>query len=58
MYEELKECAYPNKTNPGDTVGAITYVRGLEEHVTGDIEAVHVRTIGNVDHLVYRENFS
>jgi hypothetical protein len=46
LYEELKECAYPNKTNPGDTVGAISYVRNLEEHVTGDIEAIHVRTIG------------
>lgn len=46
LYEELKECAYPNKTNPGDTMGAITYVQNLEEHVTGDIEAIHVRTIG------------
>ena len=46
LYEELKECAYPNKTNPGDTVGALTYVESLEEHVSGDIEAIHIRTIG------------
>jgi hypothetical protein len=46
LFEELKECSYPNKTNPDDTVGAVTYVTKLEEHVSGDIEALHIRTIG------------
>jgi hypothetical protein len=46
LHEELIECSFPNNLSPGDTVGAITYVRDREEHVTGDIEAITLRTIG------------
>eukprot|EP01038_Epipyxis_sp_PR26KG_P006266 gene6266-8630_t len=46
LYEELVECSFPNNLNPGATVGAITFVKSLEEHVSGDIEAIHIRTIG------------
>lgn len=46
LYEDLNECSFPNDLTPGDTVGAITYVRSLYEHVSGDIEALDVRTIG------------
>lgn len=37
---------FPNQLGPGDTVGALTYVRALQEHVGGDIEVVSVRTLG------------
>jgi hypothetical protein len=46
LFEELSECSFPNYMSPGDTVGAVTYVSSREEHITGDIEALNVRTIG------------
>lgn len=46
LFEELIDCAYPNNLCPGDTVGAVTFIRMHEEHISGDIEAVTVRTIG------------
>eukprot|EP01036_Dinobryon_divergens_P033097 gene33095-42812_t len=46
LFEELLECSFPNHLNPADTVGALTYVTSMEEHVSGDIEALTVRTIG------------
>lgn len=51
LYEKLVECSFPNNLGPEDTVGAVTFVQGLEEHIGGDIEAVSVRTIGvkNID---------
>lgn len=51
LYEKLVECSFPNNLSPEDTVGAVTFVQALEEHIGGDIEAVCVRTIGikNVD---------
>lgn len=53
LFEELKECSFPNNLAPGDTVGAITFINSLEEHVGGDIEAVNIRTVGikNMDVL-------
>lgn len=51
LYEKLVECSFPNNLSPEDTVGAVTFVQALEEHIGGDIEAVCVRTIGikNID---------
>jgi hypothetical protein len=51
LYEELLDCAFPNNLHPGETMGAITYVDELNEHVSGDVEAINIRTIGvkNVD---------
>lgn len=46
LYEELEECSFPNNMNPGDTVGAMTFIKSLEEHVSGDIECINTRTIG------------
>lgn len=46
LYEELLQCTFPNNLSPGDTVGAVTFVQALEEHVSGDIEALTIRTIG------------
>ena len=46
LYEELLECSFPNNLCPGDTVGALTYVSGVEEHVSGDIEGITIRSIG------------
>lgn len=51
LYEELIDCAFPNNLHPGETMGAITYVQDLEEHVSGDVEAINLRTLGlkNID---------
>ena len=46
LFEEIIECEFPNNLNPADTVGAVTFVGELEEHVSGDMEAITVRTIG------------
>ncbi len=46
LYEELLDCSFPNNLSPQDTVGAVTYVRGKEEHISGDMEAIAVRSIG------------
>ena len=51
LYEELLSCAFPNETTPGDCIGAMTFVLSREEHMSGEMEAVEVRTIGikNID---------
>jgi len=46
LHEQLQECIFPNNLSPGDCVGAVTFVQGLEEHVGGDIEALCIRTVG------------
>ena len=46
LYEELLDCAFPNHLHPGETMSAITFVDDLEEHVSGDVEAINLRTIG------------
>jgi hypothetical protein len=38
--------------SPGDTVGVMTFIRSREEHISGDIEALEVRTIGNHEQSV------
>lgn len=53
LFEELLECSFPNNLSPGDTVGALTYVHSLEENVSGDIEAVNIRTIGIIGRIRY-----
>lgn len=35
------------------SVGCLTYVESLEEHVSGDIEAIHIRTIGGYVYVLY-----
>jgi len=51
LYEELIECSFPNNLHPGETMGAMTFVGELEEHVSGDVEAINIRTVGvkNID---------
>jgi hypothetical protein len=46
LYEELLECSFPNETSPGEAVGALSYIQSREEHMSGDIEAIELRTIG------------
>ena len=55
LHEELLYCSFPNYLSPGDTVGAMTFIQSLEEHVSGDIEAVAVRTIGVKNYDVHRQ---
>ena len=51
LYEELLECTFPNETTPGDCLGAMSFVLSRDEHMSGEMEVVHVRTIGikNID---------
>lgn len=46
LFEELIECSYPNNTSPGDALGSLTYIGDREEHVSGDIECLTIRTVG------------
>jgi hypothetical protein len=46
LHEEVMECSYINNLHPGDTVGAISFVHSVKENVEGDLEEVHLRTIG------------
>jgi len=46
LHEDLYDCYFINNLHPGDTVGAMTYVKQVEENVGGDLEAVTLRTIG------------
>ena len=51
IHEELTECMFPHFLLPGEVMGAISFVLKVEEHISGDIECVTVRTVGvkNVD---------
>ena len=61
LFEDLLECSFPNKLSPSISttqqhpVGAVTYVMEQAEHVSGDVEAVTVRTIGIKNCDVHRE---
>ena len=46
LHEKLTECCFPNNLAPGDALGAVSYISSREEHVTGDFEALNIRTIG------------
>lgn len=54
LHQELLDCSFPNNLSPDDPVGAITFTQALEEHVSGDIEAITVRTIGIKNFDVHR----
>ena len=51
LHEDLLECSYINNLHPGDTVGALSFVRSLEETVSGELESLIIRTVGvkNID---------
>jgi hypothetical protein len=51
IHEELTECVFPNSLLPDEVVGAVSFITKLEEHISGNIECVTVRTLGikNVD---------
>ena len=45
LHEDLLECSYINNLHPGDTVGAMSFVKTLEETVSGDMESLVIRTV-------------
>jgi len=51
IHEEAASVSYINNVHPTDIVGAVTYVKSLEENVSGDMEGLTVTTIGikNID---------
>jgi citrate lyase subunit beta/citryl-CoA lyase len=55
LYEELNGCVFPNETCPGETIGAMTFIISREEHRSGDMEAVELRTIGVKNMDVHRQ---
>jgi hypothetical protein len=46
LYEDLDQCVFPCNLFPGEAISSMTFVKGLKEHVSGDIESITVRTIG------------
>jgi len=46
LYEELIDCNFSNNFNPGDTMSAMTFIKSVDEHISGDIEAVTIRSFG------------
>ena len=46
LHEEIKSCAYINKLNPDSVVGAISFVHSVDDNLPGDMEMVHVTTLG------------
>lgn len=55
LYEELDACSFPNETAPGETIGALTFIKSREEHRSGDMEAIELRTIGVKNMDVHRQ---
>ncbi len=51
LHEELINVAYINHVHPGDVVSAVTFVKKLDENISGDMESLVVCTLGvkNVD---------
>jgi hypothetical protein len=52
LHEELLSCSYVNSLHPKDVVSAMTFVNSIEPtNGPGDLETVHVRTVGvkNID---------
>ncbi|GAB5037318.1 Hypothetical protein NocV09_07200060 [Nannochloropsis oceanica] len=51
LHEELVECSFVNHLHPWDIVSSFSYIKEMDENVTGDLEALTIRTIGvkNVD---------
>ena len=46
LHEEIKSCAYIQKLNPDNVVGAISYVHAVDDNLPGDMELVTVTTLG------------
>lgn len=55
LYEEVLECVFPNETPPGVTVGAMSFILNREEHMSGDMEAIKIRTFGIKNMDVHRD---
>ncbi|GMH74930.1 hypothetical protein TrLO_g2017 [Triparma laevis f. longispina] len=46
LHEEVIDVAYVNNCHPGDVVSAVTYIKSLDENISGDMESLVVSTIG------------
>ena len=46
IHEELINVNYINSVHPGNLVGAISYVKGIDENIPGDLERVKLRIFG------------
>ena len=55
LYEEILDCSFPNETVPGETIGAFTFISTREEHRSGDMEAIELRTVGVKNMDVHRQ---
>lgn len=51
LHEEIINVSFVNSLHPGNVVGAMSYIRSVDDTVPGDLECLVVRTIGikNVD---------
>eukprot|EP00518_Triparma_eleuthera_P002962 CAMPEP_0182453222 /NCGR_PEP_ID=MMETSP1319-20130603/372_1 /TAXON_ID=172717 /ORGANISM="Bolidomonas pacifica, Strain RCC208" /LENGTH=411 /DNA_ID=CAMNT_0024651125 /DNA_START=29 /DNA_END=1264 /DNA_ORIENTATION=+ len=46
LHESVLDVTYTNNVHPGDVVSAVTYVKSLDENISGDMESLVVTTVG------------
>jgi len=55
LHEEVTDVSFVNHLHPGDVVSAVTYVKSLDENISGDMESLVVCTLGikntSIEHL-------
>ena len=44
--QSVLDVTYTNNVHPGDVVSAVTYVKSLDENISGDMESLVVTTVG------------
>ena len=51
LHEEIVNVSYIHHLHPSDVVNAFSYITDVDEHLTGELECISVRTIGvkNID---------
>uniref|UniRef100_A0A7S2UZD2 MaoC-like domain-containing protein n=1 Tax=Fibrocapsa japonica TaxID=94617 RepID=A0A7S2UZD2_9STRA len=46
LHEEVQSAALMNPLRPGDMMGAISYIKSVDENLSGDLEVLHIKTLG------------
>mmetsp|Transcript_13058 Transcript_13058/g.26662 ORF Transcript_13058/g.26662 Transcript_13058/m.26662 type:complete len:411 (+) Transcript_13058:5-1237(+) len=46
LHEEVTDVSFINNLHPGDVVSAVTFVKSLDENISGDMESLVVCTLG------------
>eukprot|EP00638_Chattonella_subsalsa_P001051 CAMPEP_0117750366 /NCGR_PEP_ID=MMETSP0947-20121206/10318_1 /TAXON_ID=44440 /ORGANISM="Chattonella subsalsa, Strain CCMP2191" /LENGTH=292 /DNA_ID=CAMNT_0005568505 /DNA_START=432 /DNA_END=1310 /DNA_ORIENTATION=- len=46
LHEQLASCSFINTLFPGETLGAVSYIKAVDDHVSGNLEQVTIKTMG------------